>query len=110
MVNYLPKQGDFIVLEFDPQSGHEQKGKRPGFVVSHTEFNQKMGFVFVCPITNTKRQNRFHVPVVAKTLTGYIMTDQLKSLDYRARNAHFIETCSSELLHEVLDRIAPILF
>ena len=110
MVSYLPKKGNFISLEFDPQTGHEQMGKRPGLVVSNTAFNRKMGFVFICPITNTKRKNRFHVPVVSKTLTGYIMVDQLKSLDYRARKAQFIEACSEELLQEVLSRIEPILF
>ncbi len=110
MVSYVPQQGDFISLEFDPQAGHEQMGTRPALVVSKAAFNRKMGFVFVCPITNTKRQNRFHVPVVAQNLTGYIMTEQLKSLDYHARRAKFIETCSAELLQEVLNRIEPILF
>ncbi|CAN2050488.1 mRNA interferase MazF [Candidatus Magnetomoraceae bacterium gMMP-1] len=69
-----------------------------------------MGFVFICPITNTKRKNKFHVSVVSKNLTGYIMVDQLKSLDYQARNAKFIECCNEELLQEVLNRIEPILF
>lgn len=85
-------------------------GKRPGLVVSSTAFNKHIGFVFVCPITNTKRKNKFHIPVASKKLTGYIMADQLKSLDYRARRATFIESCSKELLQEVLSRIEPILF
>ena len=110
MVEYIPKKGDFISLSFDPQAGHEQMGKRPGLVVSNTAFNKRMGFVFVCPITNTPRKNAFHVPVVAKNLTGYIMVEQLKSLDYRARNAKFIEACDQSLLQDVLERIDPILF
>ncbi len=110
MVSYIPQKGDFISLSFDPQAGHEQMGKRPGLVVSNTAFNKRMGFVFVCPITNTLRKNSFHIPVVAKNLTGYIMAEQLKSLDYRARKAKFIESCAPDLLQEVLDRIEPILF
>ncbi len=110
MVSYIPKKGDFIALRFDPQSGHEQMGTRPALVVSNTAFNEQTGFAVVCPLTNTKRQNRFHVPVMANVLTGYIMADQLKSLDYRARQAKLIETCSLGLLEEVLNRIAPILF
>ena len=85
-------------------------GTRPALVVSNTAFNQHTGFAVVCPITNTKRNNRFHVPVVSKTLTGYIMADQLKSLDYKARQANLIEACSPDLLEEVLNRIEPILF
>jgi mRNA interferase MazF len=110
MVNYIPKRGDFIALTFDPQAGHEQKGTRPALVVSRTAFNKRMGFVLVCPLTNTQRKNAFHIPVTARKLTGYIMAEQLKSLDYRARRAKFIEKCDPDLLQEVLDRIEPILF
>ena len=70
MVSYIPKERDFIALSFDPQAGHEQMGKRPGLVGSNTAFNRRMGFVFVCPITNTPRKNKFHVPVVSEMLTG----------------------------------------
>ena len=110
MVAYIPRKGDFVYLSFNPQSGHEQMGTRPGLVVSNTLFNKRMGFIFVCPLTNTRRKNTFHVPVVSERLTGYIMTEQLKSLDYRARRAKFIEACPEETLQEVLDRIEPILF
>ncbi|OGK07872.1 MAG: potassium-transporting ATPase subunit C [Candidatus Riflebacteria bacterium GWC2_50_8] len=110
MVAYIPKRGDFIRLSFDPQAGHEQMGNRPALVISHTSFNQKMGFVFVCPVTNTKRENPFYVPIAGdKTVTGVIMADQLRSLDYRARKAVFIGKCSNELLLEVLARIEPII-
>ncbi|MBF0500430.1 MAG: type II toxin-antitoxin system PemK/MazF family toxin [Candidatus Riflebacteria bacterium] len=111
MVDYIPKRGDFIRLSFDPQAGHEQMGNRPALVVSHTSFNQRMGFVFVCPITNSKRENPFYVTMPGeKNLTGVIMADQLRSLDYRARKATFIKKCSDELFLEVLARIEPIIF
>ncbi|MBU1105640.1 MAG: type II toxin-antitoxin system PemK/MazF family toxin [Candidatus Riflebacteria bacterium] len=111
MVAYTPKRGDFIRLSFDPQAGHEQMGSRPALVISHTSFNQKMGFVFVCPVSNTKRENPFYVPISGeKNVTGVIMADQLRSLDYRARKASFIGKCPNELFLEVLARIEPIIF
>ncbi|NJK77268.1 MAG: type II toxin-antitoxin system PemK/MazF family toxin [Oscillatoriales cyanobacterium RU_3_3] len=111
MVNYIPERGHFIRLNFDPQAGHEQMGTRPALVVSQTKFNRKMGFVFVCPISTTQRKNPFYVPISeGEAITGVIMTDQLRSLDYRARQASFIGECSKNLLQEVLKRIEPILF
>lgn len=111
MVEYIPSRGDFIRINFDPQSGHEQMGNRPALVVSHTEFNRYRGFALVCPVSNTKRRNPFYVTIPAElSITGVIMTDKLRSLDYRSRGAVAIETCSEELLVEVLNRIYPILF
>lgn len=108
---YCPKRGEFIWLTFDPQAGHEQMGKRPALVVSHDGFNQKMGFAFVCPISNTKRQNPFYVQIPeGEAVTGVIMVDQLRSLDYKARKAELIGDCPELLLQDVLRRIKPILF
>ena len=111
MVAYIPKRGDFIRLNFNPQAGHEQKGARPALVVSHSIFNKKMGFVFVCPISNTKRKNPFYVTIPkGKKVTGVIMADQLRSLDYRSRKAVLISKCPEGLFQEVLMRIDPIIF
>lgn len=111
MVSYTPNRGDFIRLNFDPQAGHEQMGNRPALVVSHRAFNQKMGFIFVCPVSNTQRKNPFYVTIpIGMKITGKIMADQLRSLDYRARKASFISECSEDLLQEVLMRIEPIMF
>jgi len=111
LVEYIPKLGDFIRLNFDPQAGHEQMGSRPALVLSHTSFNRKMGFVFVCPVSSTKRRNPFYVPIPeGKKITGVIMADQLRSLDHRARKATFICKCPDVLFQEVLMHIEPILF
>jgi mRNA interferase MazF len=108
---YIPSRGDFIWLSFDPQAGHEQMGNRPALVVSHDSFNAKMGFAFVCPISNTQRKNPFHIQIPAgNAVTGVIMVDQLRSLDFRARKARFIASCPDLLLQDVLRRIKPILF
>ena len=111
MVDYIPKRGDFVRLNFDPQAGHEQTGSRPALVLSHTSFNRKMGFVLVCPVSTTKRRNPFYVAIPeGEKVTGVIMADQLRSLDHRARKAAFISKCPEVLLQEVLMHIEPILF
>ena len=108
---YIPKRGDFIWIDFHLQAGHEQKGNRPALVVSHDGFNQRMGFAFVCPISNTQRKNPFYVVIPEKqAVTGVIMTDQMRSLDFRARKANFISECPDLVLEDVLRRIKPILF
>jgi mRNA interferase MazF len=110
-VIYIPKRGHFIWISFDPQAGHEQMGNRPGLVVSHDRFNQRMGFAFVCPISNTKRQNPFYVAISeSEAVKGVIMTDQTRSLDFRAREARFMGECPDLLLQDVLRRIKPIMF
>lgn len=111
MISYIPERSHFIRLSFDPQAGHEQMGTRSALVVSHTKFNHKLGFVFVCPVSNTKRQSPFYVVLSAEVaVTGVIMTDQLCSLDYRASRAEFISKCPDSLFQEVLRRIKPIVF
>ena len=63
MKSYIPQKGDFIILTFDPQSGHEQKGRRPAIVTSNYLFNKHTGLAIVCPITNTFRNIPFHVEI-----------------------------------------------
>lgn len=111
MKRYMPGKGDFIALSFDPQSGHEQKGRRPAIVVSNTIFNEKTGLAFVCPITNTYRDVPLHVKIPDDcTLSGVIMVDQMKSVDFKSRKAKFIEKASVEVLNEVLAVLDAIIY
>jgi mRNA interferase MazF len=99
----IPDQGDLIAITFDPQSGHEQKGRRSAFVVSKKLFNSSTGMAIVCPITNTNRKFPFHVPVPESSkLTGFIMVEQVKSVDFRSRRVKRIERGGKELLADVL--------
>jgi mRNA interferase MazF len=108
---YIPKRGDFIWISFYPQAGHEQMGNRPALAVSHEGFNQKMGFAFICPVSNTQRKNPFYVVIPeGAAVTGVILTDQMRSLNFRARKARFIGECPELLLQDVLRRIKPIIF
>lgn len=108
---YMPEKGDFIALSFDPQAGHEQKGRRHALVVSNTLFNQKVGLAFVCPITNTLQCIPFHVKIPPTSiLTGVVMVDQVKSVDFSARKAQFIEKSPVMLFNEVLAILDAIIY
>lgn len=103
MKAYVPKKGDFIAVTFDPQSGHEQKGRRPALVVSNTLFNEQIGLAMVCPLTTTHRGYPFHVAVIGNPdVKGFVMVEQVKSIDYRTRHAKSIGKASDDLLDEVL--------
>ena len=103
MAQYIPQKCDFITLSFDPQSGHEQKGRRPALVVSNYIFNKATGLAIVCPITNTDRKIPFHLAVPdSSSLTGFIMVEQVKSVDFNARKAKFVEKAPQELIDDVL--------
>ena len=103
MAAYVPRQGDLVTLDFDPQSGHEQKGRRPALVISKDAFNKGTGMAICCPITNTDRRVPFHVPITGRTsLTGFVMCEQVKSLDYRARRMKLIERAPQDLWEDVL--------
>lgn len=101
--HFVPEAGDIIRLNFDPQSGHEQSGWRPGLVISNYTFNNATGFAIVCPITNTNHDYPFHVLIPDEfNVTGVVMVDQVKSLDYLKRKARFITKVSGKLLEEVM--------
>lgn len=101
---YIPEQGDIIYLEFDPQTGHEQRGRRPAVVVSNNTFNQFTKLAVVCPITNTERGFPLHVPLDKRTqTTGVVMCEQAKSLDVSARGVKFAEKAPEDIMKEVID-------
>jgi len=106
---YIPKQGDIVILTFDPQAGHEQQGRRPALIVSNEIFNKNVGLAIACPITNTDRNFPFHVKIDSKELTGFVMSEQVKSIDFRARKVKFIEKATDKLLANVLGIIGSIL-
>jgi len=110
VVKYIPEQGDIVALTFDPQSGHEQKGRRPAIIVSNKVFNQHLGLAYACPITkNTKRDFPFHVKVDSKQITGFIMVEQMKSIDYKSRKIKFIEKAKQETINELLSIVESII-
>lgn len=105
-----PNAGDIVIIDFDPQSGHEQAGKRPALVLSPAQFNKVTGFAWLCPVTNQEKGYPFEVKVQgAKKTKGVILADQLKSLDWSARNLHKVDKVNSECLTEVKNLVSTIL-
>ena len=103
MATYVPRKGDFVALTFDPQSGHEQRGRRPAVVVSNDLFNKATGLCIACPVTNTRRDFPFHVAIPdGGAVTGVVMVEQVKSIDYRARGVKRIGVAPESVLEEVL--------
>ena len=103
MAAYVPRQGDLVALDFDPQAGDEQRGRRPALVVSKDVFNRGTGMAICCPVTNTDRAVPFHVSLEGRTsLTGFVMCEQVKSLDFKSRRVKFIEHAPQEVLDDVL--------
>ena len=100
-------QGDIIKLDFDPQAGYEQKGRRPALVVSNSYYNRYSKMVMVCPITNKDKNHPFHVRLNEDTeTTGVVLCDQVKTLDIVARDYDFVEKAPKAIISEVIDIIS----
>ena len=103
MAAYVPRKGDFVALTFDPQSGHEQRGRRPALVVSNDLFNKATGLCIACPVTSTRRDYPFHVSIPeGQDVNGVVMVEQVKSIDFRARGIKHIASAPEPVLQEVL--------
>jgi len=108
---YVPKKGDLVILSFNPQAGHEQKGRRPALVVSNTLFNKHTGLAMVCPITNRNRNYPFHVKVPDQSsLSGFIMAEQIRAVDYASRKIKFVEKAPQIVLNDVLGILDACLY
>ncbi len=108
--SYIPDRGDIVWLEFDPQAGHEQAGRRPGFVLSPKAYNERIGLMLCCPITSKVKGYRFEeILPEGGEISGAVLTDQIRSLDWHARNARFIARASSITVHRVLQKSKALL-
>ncbi|MGA3260613.1 MAG: endoribonuclease MazF [Bryobacteraceae bacterium] len=109
-VAFVPETGDFVWLTFDPQAGREQAGRRPALVLSPRKYNAKSGMALACPITNQSKGYPFEVAVPAgQAVTGVILADHLKSVDWKARRAEKLGHCTNEVIDEVRAKLAPLL-
>ena len=107
---YVPRRGDVIRLDFNPQKGHEQAGRRPVLVLSPTEYNRTVGLAVVCPITNQKKGYPWEVEIPDNPLvSGAVLADQMKSLAWRERHAEFVCSSDDELLAEVVEKACALL-
>ena len=107
---YVPQRGDAIWIDFIPQTGHEQAGRRPAVVLSPESYNGKTGLAILCPITNQVKGYPFEVAIsTGLGVTGVILADQVKSMDWRVRQATLISALPANLLDAVLERAGTLL-
>ena len=107
---YVPQRGDAILITLNPQAGHEQAGRRPALVLSPATYNGKVGLAILCPLTNQIKGYPFEVLVPpGLSITGAILADQVKNLDWRARSAELICSLPRRTVVEVLQKLATLL-
>ncbi len=109
MKNYIPSRGDLVWLNFTPQSGHEQGGKRPAIVLSPRSYNMKTGLAILCPITSKIKGYPFEVPVSLKKVSGVVLADQVKNLDWQARNIEFICAAPEEVITDISEKLGLLI-
>lgn len=107
--SFVPDVGDIVWLEFNPQAGHEQAGKRPALVLSPASYNSKSGLMVCCPITSQVKGYPFEVQVIIDDHPSVILADQIKSLDWQARAAVKRGEASPAVMSEVRGKIQALL-
>ena len=107
--DYVPRRGDLVWLHFDPQTGHEQAGRRPALVLSPESYNGRVGLAIFCPVTSQAKGYPFEVGLPSGGgVVGVILSDQVKSLDWRARRADLIEPLPPEVTAEDLAKLGTL--
>jgi mRNA interferase MazF len=107
---YIPERGDIIWLNFSPQIGHEQQGKRPAIVISPQAYNQKTSLALLCPITTKEKGYPFEVRINNGKIHGVVLSDQIKSFDWNQRDAEFIVKSRESEMHEIMEKLSVLIF
>lgn len=108
--NYVPDRGDFVWVSLSPISGHEQAGRRPALVISPKSYNRKTGLCVLCPATRQAKGYAFEVTIKSDDgISGVVLSDHLRSVDWKARSIQFIRHVSDSDLSEVIARIEALL-
>jgi len=109
-MSYIPDSGDIVWVEFNPQAGHEQAGHRPALVLSPTAYNGKVGLAILCPITSQVKGYPFEVKIPdGLEVSGAILSDQVESLDWKARKAEFACKLPSVTFNEVVQKLSTLI-
>ena len=107
---YFPNRGDAVWLNSSPKAGHEQSGRRPAVVVSPGSYNKKVGLGLFCPITSQTKGYPFEVGIPSgMNVSGVVLSDQIKSLDWRAREAQFICKLPVSTINEMSKKLSTLL-
>ena len=109
-VDCVPERGDVLWITMNPQTGHEQAGRRPAVVLSPAAYNGKVGLAILCPITRQAKGYPFEVQIPGGlAVRGVILADQVKSLDWRARQAELAGRLPTATVVEVLEKLNTLL-
>jgi mRNA interferase MazF len=106
---YVPGRGDIVWLDFDPQLGHEQKGRRPALVLSPASYNGKIGLALFCPITSHEKGYPFEVGIRGEKINGVALSDQIKSFDWRGRKVKFIAKAKDSEMAEIIENVKALI-
>ena len=108
---YIPEKGDIVWISFNPQAGHEQSGRRPAVILSPAVYNGKVGLALICPVTSKIKGYPFEVSIPDDLpIQGVILSDQVKSLDWRIRKAEYAAALPAEVLNELLSKLYTLLY
>ena len=107
---YIPQRGDVVWINMHPQAGHEQAGRRPAVVLSPRSYNDKVGLALFCPVTNQVKGYPFEVIIPpGLEVTGVILSDQVKSLDWKIRNAEYYDKVPETVVVEIFKKLSTLL-
>ena len=109
VTSYVPEAGDIVMMDFDPQVGHEQARRRPALVLTDQRYNRASGLAVVCPLTSKRKPYPFALPISVGDVEGAVLVDQLKSLDWQGRKARFHSRGDPTLLTKVRQYLAVLL-
>lgn len=107
--SYVPDKGDFVWVDFNPTRGREQAKNRPAIIVSPKSYNQKTNLALMCPVTSVSKNYPFEVAVDGKKISGVVLVDHIRSLDWKARNAKFITKAKSRVIADVQTKLLLII-
>jgi mRNA interferase MazF len=106
----IPDRGDVVWLNFDPQAGHEQAGRRPALVLSPAPYNRRIGLMLVCPVTRQMKGYPFEVAIPdGLVVSGVVLSDHVKSLDWRVRDAAIVGRLPGQTVEQVIAKIEALL-
>lgn len=109
-MSYIPNRGDIVWITFNPQAGHEQAGRRPACILSPSAYNSKVGLAILCPVTSQVKHYPFEVLIPeGLKISGAILSDQVKNLDWKIRQAEFVCKLPATTLNEVLQKLGTLI-
>ncbi|MDO8663983.1 MAG: endoribonuclease MazF [Candidatus Liptonbacteria bacterium] len=109
VTDYIPDRGDIFWIDFAPTKGHEQSGRRPAIVVSKRTYNENAKLALICPITSKSKQYPYEVRLIGTKIGGVVLSDQVRSIDWRARKAEFAEHVPSAIIDDIEAKLLTLI-